>query len=76
MKGATFWRNLTSALVSASFVAANVGYGKALELWSNGAEGILIFLGIGIGGKWINDRIEGYVNRKYGNPQENENGMD
>lgn len=66
MKSSDFWRNLTALLVSSSFVAANIGYGRALELWTNGAEAILVFMGVGIGAKWISDRTADYVNRRYG----------
>lgn len=72
MKSSDFWRNLTALLVSASFVAANMGYGSALSLWTNGAEAILVYMGVGIGAKWISDRTADYVNKKYG--QTNANG--
>jgi len=69
VKSSDFWRNLTAALVSASFVAANMGYGRAMELWTNGAEAIFVFMGVGIGAKWISDRTADYVNKKYGSTQ-------
>lgn len=71
MKSSDFWRNLTALLVCGSFIMANLGYGRSLDLWMNGAEAILVFLGFGVGGKWISERTADYINKKYGQPARN-----
>ena len=66
MVNAKLWQNLTMLLICASFIAANLGYGKALDLWTDGAAAILTFMGAGIGLKMGKDVIMHNTTAKYG----------
>jgi len=64
----TIWQNVTMALVSASFIAATLGYEPAVRMWIDGWDGIIAFLGIGVGLKMAQRSTERYIDRKYGSP--------
>ena len=66
MKGSVVWQNIVAVLVSASFVAANMGYGQALRLWENGATAILVYFGLGVGMKMGQRSFDNLVASKYG----------
>lgn len=38
-----------------------------MHLWENGAEGIAVLLGLGVGMKFVQRPVERWIDRKYGN---------
>lgn len=52
---AKFYQQLITILVMSSFLMANLGVGKAYDLWVNGWGGIAGFLAIGVGLKMAKD---------------------
>ena len=52
---ASFWQSITMGVVVVSFIAANMGWQPAVNLWSEGAESIAVFLGGGVGFKMLKD---------------------
>lgn len=68
LDGRSAWPNITMLLVCLSFVAANLGYAPAQEMWADGAAAIAVFMGVGIGirpaWKATNRLIEAKYNRR------------
>lgn len=56
---------LTSLVVLWSFVEAVNGNRDAMKLWTEGAEGIAILLGLGVGMKMTAQSAERIAERKY-----------
>lgn len=64
----TLWQNTTMGIVSTSFILATAGYEPAYDLWINGWEGIMAFLGLGVGMKMAQRSTEKYIEEKYKSP--------
>lgn len=67
VKLSDFWQSLTMAAVLWSFVKANMGNPSAMHLWENGAGGIAVLLGLGVGMKMAQRPVEQWIDKRYGN---------
>ena len=67
LKISDLWQSATMLVVLWSFIMANLGNVNAAHLWENGAEGIAILLGLGVGMKFAQRTSERYIDKRYGN---------
>lgn len=64
----TIWQNIAMAVVTLSLILAVLGYEPATRMWIEGWDGIVAYLGVGVGIKMVQRSTEKYIDKKYGSP--------